>query len=189
MKKPFILIIGVLVVLVGVTSQTYGNDLNIGFAGIKWGASIATQPTLKHLGENDEVAYYWHPDRVFNFEGEQLKEIIYGFYKDSFFAAYINIDAPELFSKLKVKLEDTFGDYKTKISTKDNLTTYQWIYQDIKIKLKHWESSGKMKMSFYYLPISKQINENEQESFQTDKIRLVPIEKGKKPEKWILFEW
>ena len=160
-----------------------------GFAGIKWGASISSHPALKALGGKDNVAYYQDTDRIFEFDGEPLKDLIYGFYKESFFAAYANITTPDIFSNLKSKFQDSFGNYKINRSEKENLTTYRWEYKDVKIKLKNWESSGKMKIAFYYTPISKQINEDEQEIFQTNKVRFVPIEKGKKPEKWILFEW
>ena len=90
---------------------------------------------------------------------------------------------------LKRKLQDRYGDYKTTMSSENELTEYRWIQNDLKIKLKQWGKSGKMKLAFYYIPILQKINEAEQDKYQESGIRFVPIEKDKKPEKWIILEW
>jgi hypothetical protein len=43
--------------------------------------------------------------------------------------------------------------------------TYQWKAKNTKIKLKTYEDRNNMKMALYYTPVSKQVNEAQQEAF------------------------
>ena len=47
---------------------------------------------------------------------------------------------------------------KVSRETPCNLTTYSWKLNQTQIKFKHHETSGKMKIAFYYLPIANQVN-------------------------------
>ena len=42
--------------------------------------------------------------------------------------------------------------------TRGDLTTYSWKLNQTQIKFKHHETSGKMKIAFYYMPIANQVN-------------------------------
>ena len=170
-------------------SKSWADDLSKGFGGIEWGAQIGSQTGLEKVGNKGNVNYYLDPHRLYDMDGETFKNVIYGFFDQSFFAAYIDIDSQELFPRIKRKLQDRYGDYKTTMSIKNELTPYRWIQKDLKIKLKHWGKSGRMKLAFYYIPILQKIDEIEQETYQESDIHFVPIEKDKKPEKWIILEW
>ena len=86
-------------------------------------------------------------------------DVVYGFYDDKFFAVYANIDGIDIFSQIKSYIQHKYGvPSKTSRETRGNLTTYLWRLNQTQIKFKHHETSGKMKISFYYLPIAKQAN-------------------------------
>jgi hypothetical protein len=44
-------------------------------------------------------------------------------------------------------------------------TTHRWKYEKTKIKLKTYENKNNMKLAFYYMPLSRQVNESQQEAF------------------------
>jgi hypothetical protein len=44
-------------------------------------------------------------------------------------------------------------------------TTYQWKSKETKIKLKTYENRDSMKLALYYTPLSRQVNEAQQEAF------------------------
>ena len=46
-----------------------------------------------------------------------------------------------------------------------------------------------MKLAFYYRPLSSKLNAKQWEELDTNSFHFVPIEKDKKPEKFILFEF
>ncbi len=81
-----------------------------------------------------------------------------------------------------------YGLPATKL-TADDQSVFKWKQQNVTIKLKLNKPTQKMKLSFYYQPISSQLNTKQWEELDTSSFRFVPIEKGKKPEKFILFEF
>jgi hypothetical protein len=44
-------------------------------------------------------------------------------------------------------------------------TTYQWKSKKTKIKLKTYEDRNDMKLALYYTPLSRRVNESQQEAF------------------------
>jgi hypothetical protein len=50
---------------------------------------------------------------------------------------------------------------------KSQQTIYRWKHQDIKIKLKLFEVESKMKLAFYFAPLSSQLNEVQRGAFPT----------------------
>lgn len=189
MQRVIFVLLSVWVLLICVNSIARSEDLSKGFGGIEWGSKITSQRGLKAIGQKKDVTYYQNPRKKYDFDGEPLKRVVYGFFNKSLFAAYIDIDTLELFAKIKGKLQSSFGDYKKSTSLKHDLTEYRWTHKDVKIKLKQWGKSNKMKVAFYFMPLLRQVNEDEQERYQEKTIRYVPIELDKKPERWILFEW
>jgi nitrate reductase beta subunit len=65
---------------------------------------------------------------------------------------------------------------------KGEQTIYRWKYKDTKIKLKLNSSENTMKLAFYYTPLSKKVNEAQQEKFQKKSFKFFPIDKNKTPE-------
>jgi hypothetical protein len=83
---------------------------------------------------------------------------------------------------LKGELTTQYGDPKTTQTIKNEQQIFTWKQGNIKIKLKRNRTDGKMKIAFYYLPLSESVNEAQQEELQEKTWTLFPIEKGVKPE-------
>jgi len=139
-------------------------------------------PKVKKISGKDDVAYYTNPAKVYTVFEVENPSVIYGFYKDQFFATYIQINSFSVFERVKDHISEKFGESKTKLKMKARQTIHKWKHQDIKIKLKLFELEGKMKLAFYYSPLSNKLNEEEQGSFPTNTERVFTLDEGSKKE-------
>ena len=171
--------LGFLFILTGVL---HAAELNESFLGVKWGTNISELPKFKKISGKDDVAYYTNPAKVYTVFEVENPSVIYGFYKDQFFATYIQINSFSVFERVKDHISEKFGESKTKLKMKARQTIHKWKHQDIKIKLKLFELEGKMKLAFYYSPLSNKLNEEEQGSFPTNTERVFTLDEGSKKE-------
>ena len=135
-------------------------ELESGFMDMKWSMSAKELKDFTKVGESKKVSYYANPQRKYTFFGNEVSDdVVYGFYDDKFFAVYANIEGIDIFSQIKSYIQHKYGiPSKTSRETRGALTTYTWKIKQTQIKFKHHETTGKMKISFYYLPIAKQPN-------------------------------
>lgn len=175
-----------LVFLLGTSAGA--SDLQKGILQYKWSDSASTYIELSKLGDKGEVSYYSKPGEIYTIGEISVDKVIYGFYRDQLFGVYLNIDSIEVYDELFLHMKSQYGlpEYKT---TSDNLFVYKWKNQDVTIKLKMNKPARKMKLAFYYRPLSSKLNAKQWEELDTSSFRFVPIEKDKKPEKFILFEF
>ena len=161
----------------------HADDLQEGILGLNWGTNISGLGYLERLYTKNQVDFYVNPNEVPTIYGISIPNAVYGFHSDRFFAAYLNIDTIEIFARFKKDMNEKYGAAKISMTAKDEQTVYKWNYKDIKIKLKLNEKDGRMKLAFYYTPISKGINEQQQEMYNEKSYRFLPIEKDKKFER------
>jgi len=135
-------------------------ELESGFMDTKWSSPAKDLKGFTRVGGSGKIAYYVNPQRTYTFFGTEVPDdVVYGFYEDKFFAVYVNIEGIDVFSQIKSYIQHKYGvPSKTSRETRGDLTTYVWKLNQTQIKFKHHETSGKMKMSFYYLPIANQVN-------------------------------
>lgn len=186
MNKFFIVFMMSLMFLLG--PSAYASEIEDGFLHYTWGDSSSKYTGLSILGEKGEVSYYSKPGEEYTIGNVTIDKIIYGFHKDHLFGVYLNINSIEVYDKLFNHMKSQYGLPTTKL-TADNQSVFKWKQQDVTIKLKLNKLKQKMKLSFYYRPISSKLNMTQWEELDTSSFRFVPIEKDKKPEKFILFEF
>jgi hypothetical protein len=135
-------------------------ELDSGFMGTQWATPAEDLKGFTRVGGSEKLAYYANPHQTYTFFGTEVpNDVVYGFYDDKFFAVYVNIEGIDIFSQIKSYIQHKYGvPSKTSRETRGDLTTYAWKFQQTEIKFKHHETSGKMKISFYYLPIASQVN-------------------------------
>lgn len=163
MRKPIYLIVIVAVFLV--SSSATAAELKDGFFGIEWTANLAELSGFKKVGENLDVIYFANPERIFSIDDVKIPDVLYGSYSNQFFAVYINIQTIEVFSSLRRGFNSKFGVPRISMGSPEQLTTYQWKSKKTKIKLKTYENKNNMKLALYYTPLSRQVNEAQQEAF------------------------
>ncbi len=149
------------------TGGMHAAELNDSFLGVKWGTHISELPNFKKISGKEDLAYYENPTKIYTVFEVENPSVIYGFYKDQFFATYIQVNTFTVFERVKDHISEKFGTPKTILKMKSRQTIYRWKHQNIKIKLKLFELEGKMKLAFYYAPLSDKLNATQQDSFPT----------------------
>ncbi|MDH4011203.1 MAG: hypothetical protein OEU55_10845, partial [Desulfobacterales bacterium] len=139
--------------------------LNNGFFDIQWKTNLSQLAGFKKVGENLNVSYYMNPKRVFTIDDIRIPDVVYGSHANQFFAVYVNIDNIEVFAQIRRHLNRNYGVPKITQRMPAKQTTYQWKHEKTKIKLKTYENKNNMKMAFYYTPLSRKVNESQQEAF------------------------
>ncbi len=157
-----------------------GQPLDKGFLSIPWGADLREHSGFKLLHGKEGLRFYTKPGTVRTVRGVRVQQVVYGTYNYKFFAAFLILNSPESFTALREYMEERYGFPKTSFQTAGNLTTHQWRYGQIKMKLKSAEEGQRMKLAFYYAPISRQVNEALVER-QQEGVQWFPIERDKKP--------
>ena len=103
--------------------------------------------------------------------------MIYGAYKGEFFAAYIRLDSVELFDQINSYMNSKYGLSVVKVRSGQQV--HKWKYEKIKIKLKGGYDGKKMKLAFYFTPLSNKLNEGQHEEDE-ESIQVLPVKKNKK---------
>ena len=164
MRKLIYLIFLIAVFLIS-TGSLYAADLKDGFFDTQWKTNLSQTVGFKKVGENINVSYFINPKQVFTINDIKITDVVYGSHADQFFAVYINIETIEVFSQLKRHMNRNYGLPRISQRMPAEQTTYQWKYKKTKIKLKIYENRNNMKLAFYYTPLSRQVNESQQETF------------------------
>ncbi|MCU0559590.1 MAG: hypothetical protein MUD16_05285 [Desulfobacterales bacterium] len=82
----------------------------------------------------------------------------YGYFDDKLFAVYVHMEGIDAFSQIRSYVQHKYGIPRIIRESRGDLTTHSWKAEETRIKLKHYQTSGKLKISFYYLPISRLAN-------------------------------
>jgi hypothetical protein len=147
------------------TGIIHGTELQEGFLGTNWGTNISELTGFSKVSKKGEVSYYRNPQKTYTVFGVDAANVIFGFFKDKFFAAFIAVESIELFDRAKDRLTQKFGSPKTILKTQNRQTIFSWKQADTRIKLKLNEKEGKMKLAFYYTPIAGKVNQVQRDMF------------------------
>lgn len=151
------------------TAGLYAADFKDGFFGTAWGTGVDQLQGFTKVAEDQDVSYYVNSTKQFKIFNTIVPYVLYGFYKQQFFAVFINIDSIVNYSKIKKYINDQYGPPDISMDTKRNQKTYTWKQKKVKIKLKSYETLNNMKLAFYYAPISRTLNEERLEAYHPKK--------------------
>jgi hypothetical protein len=181
-KKQMRLVAGLAITLALVAAGAFAMEIDKGFTDIAWGTYIDQLEQMRLLGSSDEVSYYVIPGRAYTIFETEIDQVIYGFYRERLFAVYVDLKSIDAYTKLKSEISRKYGYPKVSMETRLNQTHYIWSHGDVKIKLKHEETSGKMKLAFYYTPLSSRVNLERQEAYEPPGRKLFPLTDRQKTE-------
>lgn len=133
-------------------------DLGKEFLQKPWGAPLSEFPGYSNVGGSGKIGYYFNPKQAYTIFDAQVSDLVYGFYEEKFFAVYVRLEAIDTYSSIKHEIQQKFGVPKISMESRGGLTTYSWKTGDTRIKMKHHDASGAMKLSFYHLPIASRVN-------------------------------
>jgi hypothetical protein len=110
-------------------------------------------------------------------------------YAKRLFAVYAQIDSLEVYARIKNDLQSHYGIPKVVYGATGQPKVYRWKSGQIKIKLKTDDSLRKIKVAFYYTPLSDKVNEAGEEKYRESEIKFLPIERDKEPQRLPLLEF
>jgi len=176
MKKPIQSIVTMFILWFSV-GPLHASDIKDGFLDTPWQADLSVSENFLKIAEKDDLSYYVNPTVKYVINDIKIPQVIYGTYKNKFFAVYIDIDAYDVFVEIKRYITGKYGKSKDTILFDPDRTISVWNYHDAKIKLKLNQKTGKMKLAFYYKPLSTKLNEAQQESLEATSGRSIKIDK------------
>ena len=157
-------------------------DLKDGFFDIPWGAYIGVLEGFELLERDLQVSYYVKPDRTYRIEAVEVKNVVYGFYADRFFAVYVPVVSIDVFGHLKKYIYNKYGDPRIVMEAKPQQTVYTWKHGQVRIKMKHREEEGPMKLAFYYMPLAGKANRAQAEAYEAPPKAPFPLNERKQRE-------
>jgi hypothetical protein len=155
MKPPIAGLI--FIALTCLTATAAAQDLQATFSGINWGAPTEEARGLTLTRQDGDESYFVKADDFYSLGGVTCDKVIYGFYQNQFFAAFMRINNQKEFKAVREHLNQRYGDARSQMRI--DRTIYIWDYLDVKIKLKHYEERPEAKLAFYYTPLSTEVNE------------------------------
>ena len=171
------MILGSLLLFFSLTNPAISADLKNEFLGIEWGTDLSNLKGFTVLYKKGDVVYYVNHGKVYQINNMILPPVIYGSYLGKFFAAYIQIDKPEVFDEINSYMNSKYG--LSVINVRSRQQVYKWKYDRIKIKLKGGYEGKRMKLAFYFTQLSNQLNEGQQEKYEKT-IQFLPLDKNRK---------
>jgi len=86
-----------------------GAVLQSGIHGMAWGEHAITYPRLEKVREAGDVSYYVDRKMAYHVVGQPLSPVVYGFYRDQLFAAYIKLSSPNQAYYLEKHFSTEYG--------------------------------------------------------------------------------
>ena len=140
-------------------------DLKDGFMGTRWKTELSASPDFVKIDEQDQISNYIRPSVVHTVGDIEIYPVIYSAFANEFFAVYFQYDIL-IFSRLRNYFNQKYGSSITTTKMNPRRTIHTWNHHDAKIKLKLNRETGKIKLSFYYTPLSAKVNELRLEAYQ-----------------------
>lgn len=145
-----------LFVVILLASNAKAEDITKSFSGILWGASAAAVNNLEQVRQDEDIRLYQRAGDFYTLGTLNLEKVLYAFYQDQYFAAYMPIQKKEDIQAALVTLNQRYGPARAQLRIDRNI--YIWEYLDIKVKLKHYLETDQAKLAFYFTPLSAQVN-------------------------------
>lgn len=131
------------------------DDLQTGFGGIDWTTAIDQVLDCEEVESREDIRYCLRRDQAHALLGKPAPSVLYGFYKEAFFAVFIKIEDDDVYAETKTRLMERLGTPETSMDKEGVISTLQWIEGSIRIKLTNDRSKEGFRLGYYYLPIAE----------------------------------
>ena len=154
-------------------------DIQEGMHGMQWNRPASEFEHLKKVRESGPVAYYINADTFYQVADQTVPAVVYGFYKNRFFASYIKLGSALQFNNMERHFSGKYGPPKTEQRSASQLTVLRWKVADVNVKLKMKASGQDVKMAVYYLPLAGELDRDQLESIDPGLYQAEPPAGGK----------
>jgi hypothetical protein len=145
-----------------------------GIHGMQWDSTITLYKQLTKIREQGPIAYYVNTNMLYQVASQAVPGVVYGFYHQQLFAAYIKFQSPDQFQHMIQHFTAKLGEPKVTFTSATQQSVYRWKDGNVKIKLKKKESSPDIKMGLYYMPLSEEVNQEQLENPPTEVFENFP---------------
>ena len=157
--------VGVIIIIQSSIGTIQAADLKDGFMGIRWKSDLAASPDFVKISDQDQISNYIKPSVVHTVGDIEIYPVVYSSFANEFFAVYFQNDII-VFSRLRNYFNQKYGSSKTTTRLNPRRTANTWNHHDVEITLKLNRETGKLKLSFYYMPLSVKVNAKRLEAYQ-----------------------
>lgn len=157
--------VGIIIIIISSIGTIHAANLKDGFMGTMWKADLSASPDFVKIDEQNEISNYVRPSVVHTVGDIKIYPVIYSCFANEFFAVHFQNDII-IFSQLRNYFNQKYGSSRTTTRINPRRTINTWNHHNAKIKLKLNRETGKIKLSFYYTPLSAKVNEIRLEAYQ-----------------------
>ncbi|TVM15957.1 hypothetical protein DPQ33_13385 [Oceanidesulfovibrio indonesiensis] len=129
--------------------------LEEGFQGYPWGVTPDELEGFQKIGTKNNADFYVCICVTYLIEDISVPQVVYGFVDNKLYGVFIDIEDQSVFDKLLAYITKTYGEPRVKEEASE--IVHRWNVGDVKIKLKDDLAKGDRKLSFYYSPLSRQV--------------------------------
>ncbi len=130
-------------------------ELEKGFHGYPWGVTPDNLEGFRKIGTKNNADFYVCPCVTYLIEDISVPRAVYGFVNNKLYGVFLDIEKQEAFDKLLAYITKQYGDPELK--KESSQIVHRWKVGEVKIKLKDDLAAGTRKLSFYYTPLSSQV--------------------------------
>jgi hypothetical protein len=163
---------GIMIIIISSIGSIHAADLKDGFMGTPWKTDLSASPDFVRINEEGDISNYIRPSVVHTVGDVKIYPVVYSCFANEFFAVYFNYDVI-LLSRLRNQFNQKYGSSRTSTRINPNRTIHTWNHHAAKISLKLNRETGKIKLSFYYTPLSEKVNEQRLEAYQENTRRFL----------------
>jgi hypothetical protein len=149
-------------------------DLRQGFAGIQWGTPLTAVEGLEQVSREGDLSYHRRPREVYHIPNVFNGPVLFGFFEERFFAAYLTLEDRAAFEQARKSLTGQYGEARAQLRV--NSTILIWQSGEITIKLKRFEKEGRAKLAYYYSPLSDRLNQRRLDQDFEKSFKLSPTD-------------
>lgn len=143
-----------------------------GFRGLAWGDAPGRHPDLEYLYGAGPVAYYRRRDDNLEIGEVRLKDILYGFYRDSFFHVQMRAREPGDIAALRTAYAAKYGPPRVSITALDE--NYVWSWPMAQIALDRDMLEDALSVSYTSLPFVERMRGEAPDPVPGDPVFLRP---------------
>jgi hypothetical protein len=163
---------GIIIIIVSSIGTIQAADLKDGFMGIRWKSDLSASPDFVRIDEEGEISNYIKPSVAHTVGDIKIYPVVYSCFANEFFAVYFQNDII-IFSRLRNYFNQKYGSSITTTRFNPRRSINTWNHHDVEITLKLNRETGKLKLSFYYTPLSGKVNEQRLEAYQENTRRFL----------------
>jgi len=152
--KTIYLILASFGIITMMTGAVSAGEINRGFGGIDWVTPLEAVKDCEKVVERGDILYCMRRDQVHTLLGESIPDVLYGFYRESFFSVVIRVEDEEAYRITKKQLLDRLGSPESSLDKEGMVAVLRWTRDKVRVELHNDRSVQGFQVAYYYVPVA-----------------------------------